>query len=48
MLAHLADRECIRTLFTLDRRDFSVVRLPRNRALMLIPDMGQPGRPSSS
>jgi predicted nucleic acid-binding protein len=38
-LAHLADREGIRTLFTLDRRDFSILRLRRNRALRLIPDL---------
>jgi predicted nucleic acid-binding protein len=38
-LAHLADREGIRTLFTLDRRDFSILRLKRNRALRLIPDL---------
>jgi len=31
-LAHLAGREDIRTVFTLDRRDFSLVRLGRNRA----------------
>jgi predicted nucleic acid-binding protein len=37
-LAHLADREGIRTVFTIDRRDFSVIRLKRNRTLRLIPD----------
>lgn len=37
-LAHLADREGIRTVFTLDRRDFSIIRLKRNRSLRLIPD----------
>lgn len=37
-LAHLADREGIRTVFTIDRRDFSVIRLKRNRALRLVPD----------
>lgn len=37
-LAHLAERENIRTIFTLDRRDFSIIRLKRNRALKLIPD----------
>ena len=31
-LAHLAEREDIRTIFTLDRRDFSIIRLKRNRA----------------
>ena len=38
-LIHLAERENIRTVFTLDRRDFSLVRLTRNRTLRLIPDM---------
>jgi len=38
-LAHLADREGIRTVFTLDRRDFSIIRLKRNRSLKLIPDL---------
>jgi uncharacterized protein len=38
-LAHLAERENIRTIFTTDRRDFSIIRLKRNRALRLIPDL---------
>ena len=38
-LAHLADRENIRTVFTTDRRDFSILRLKRNRTLRLIPDI---------
>jgi predicted nucleic acid-binding protein len=38
-LAHLADREGIRTVFTTDRRDFSIIRLKRNRPLKLIPDI---------
>jgi predicted nucleic acid-binding protein len=37
-LVHLAEREDIRTVFTLDRRDFSIVRLKRNRALSLLPE----------
>ena len=37
-LAHLADREGIRTVFTTDRRDFSIIRLKRSRALKIIPD----------
>jgi predicted nucleic acid-binding protein len=37
-MAHLADREGIRTVFTTDRRDFSIIRLKRNRALKIIPD----------
>jgi predicted nucleic acid-binding protein len=38
-LAHLAERENIHTVFTTDRRDFSILRLKRNRALRLIPDI---------
>lgn len=38
-LAHLAERENIRTVFTLDRRDFSIIRLRRNRALTIIPEV---------
>jgi uncharacterized protein len=38
-LAHLAERENLRTGFTTDRRGFSIIRLKRNRALRLIPDM---------
>jgi predicted nucleic acid-binding protein len=38
-LAHLAERENIRTVFTTDRRDFSIIRLKRNRSLRLIPDV---------
>ena len=37
-LAHLAEREDIRTVFTLDRRDFSIIRLKRNRMLKIIPE----------
>ena len=38
-MAHLAERESIRTIFTTDRRDFSILRLKRNRALRLVPDI---------
>jgi predicted nucleic acid-binding protein len=38
-LTHLAERENIRTIFTLDRRDFSIIRLKRNRLLRLIPEV---------
>ena len=38
-LAHLAERENIRTVFTLDRRDFSILRFKRNRTLRLIPEV---------
>ena len=37
-LIHLADREGVRTIFATDRRDFSIVRLKRNRSLTVIPD----------
>jgi predicted nucleic acid-binding protein len=36
-LVHLAGREGIDTIFTLDRRDFSVYRFQRNRRLKIIP-----------
>jgi predicted nucleic acid-binding protein len=36
-LVHLANREGIETMFTLDRRDFGVLRLARGRKLRLIP-----------
>ncbi len=38
-MAYLAERENIRTVFTTDRRDFSVIRLKRNRALKIIPEV---------
>lgn len=38
-LTHLAERESIRTVFTLDRRDFSIIRLKRNRPLTLLPEL---------
>ncbi len=37
-LLYLADREQLETIFTLDRRDFSVYRLPGNRRLFLLPE----------
>ena len=37
VLVYLAERERIDTVFTLDRRDFSVFRLPGNRAPRLLP-----------
>jgi predicted nucleic acid-binding protein len=36
-LLHLANREGIGTIFTLDRRDFGVVRLANGKKLRLIP-----------
>jgi predicted nucleic acid-binding protein len=36
-LAHLANREAVETMFTLDRCDFGVLRLARGRKLRLIP-----------
>src|SRR5262249_49134463 len=38
-LVYLAERENLRTVFTLDRRDFSIIRLKRNRALTIIPEV---------
>jgi predicted nucleic acid-binding protein len=38
-LAHLAERENIRTVFTTDRRDFSIIRLKHNRMLKIIPEV---------
>ncbi len=36
-LVYLAGREGIETVFTLDRRDFSIYRVSRGRALRIIP-----------
>lgn len=36
-LIHLANREGIETIFTLDRRDFSVLRPVRGRKLRIVP-----------
>ncbi len=36
-LLHLANREGIETIFTLDRRDFGVLRLARGKKLRMIP-----------
>ena len=36
-LVHLAGRNGLDTIFTLDQRDFSVYRLPRGRAFRLLP-----------
>ena len=38
-LVYLAARESIDTIFTLDRRDFSVYRSARNRPFLVIPDV---------
>ena len=38
-IVHLAEREGIRTVFTTDRRDFSIIRLKHNRTLKLIPEI---------
>ena len=37
VIAYLAGRERIRRVFTLDRRDFSVVRYPGNKPFILLP-----------
>jgi predicted nucleic acid-binding protein len=36
-LVHLGARDGLDTVFTLDRRDFSVYRLPRGRAFRILP-----------
>jgi hypothetical protein len=36
-LVYLAERDGVDTVFTLDRRDFSVYRYDRNRRLKMIP-----------
>ena len=36
-LVHLANREGVETIFTLDRRDFSVLRLARGKKFRVIP-----------
>jgi uncharacterized protein len=36
-LCHLAEREHLRTIFTLDKRDFGVYRLKGNRSLKIVP-----------
>jgi hypothetical protein len=36
-LVHLGNREGIGTIFTLDRRDFSVLRLSRGKKLRIVP-----------
>jgi len=38
-LVYLADREGIGTIFTLDRRDFSVYRSARKRPFRILPDV---------
>jgi hypothetical protein len=37
-LVYLAEREGVSTVFTLDRRDFSVYRLSEGRALRILPE----------
>jgi|ERR1022692_1672767 predicted nucleic acid-binding protein len=39
-LVYLASRERIETIFTLDRRDFSVYRTGRKRSFRILPEMG--------
>lgn len=38
-LVHLAARDGLDTVFTLDQRDFSVYRLPRGRAFRVLPSV---------
>ena len=40
-LLHLAARDGLDTIFTLDHRDFSVYRLPKGRAFRLLPERGR-------
>jgi predicted nucleic acid-binding protein len=37
-LAHLAARDGLDTMFTLDQRDFSVYRLPRGKSFRILPN----------
>ena len=39
-LLHLAARDGLDTVFTLDQRDFSVYRLPKGRAFRVVPTLG--------
>jgi predicted nucleic acid-binding protein len=41
-LVHIAGRERIDTIFTLDRRDFSVYRSGRGRAFRIVPQIDPP------
>lgn len=38
-LVHLAGREAIRTIFTLDRRDFSIYRNARGQGFRVVPEI---------
>jgi hypothetical protein len=38
-LVHLAARDGVDTVFTLDRRDFAVYRLPKGRTFRVIPEL---------
>jgi uncharacterized protein len=38
-LAYLAERERIETIFTLDRKDFSIYRTSRKRAFRILPEV---------
>jgi Predicted nucleic acid-binding protein, contains PIN domain len=38
-LVHLAERDGLHTIFTLDQRDFSVYRLPKGRSFRIIPEL---------
>ncbi|HEV2714910.1 MAG TPA: PIN domain-containing protein [Terriglobales bacterium] len=38
-LVHIAGRDGLDTIFTLDQRDFSVYRLPKGRAFHIIPQL---------
>jgi hypothetical protein len=38
MLVYMADRENIKTIFTLDRRDFSIYRAGRKGSFRIVPE----------
>ena len=38
-LIHIATRDGLDTIFTLDQRDFSVYRLPKGRAFRIVPEL---------
>lgn len=42
-LVHLAGRDGLDTIFTLDQRDFSVYRLPKGKSFRILPDRSSGG-----
>jgi uncharacterized protein len=41
-LVHVAARESISTVFTVDHADFEIYRLPRNKKFRVLPEVAQP------